>query len=209
MINNVDIPPNNYVYGIKFNTYIKYYKKSPLILLYNTDDRYIFNFLTDIWKTDLIHNDYIQIITIPSKVKIYYNGTNYYCNNITIKNNIHISDIINNPNYTEDIIKNYGMAIIHIHPLNRTQEIIKLAIKNDINAIVHCYMYENLDKELYKHPKFIKNMIGYIPEEIIEKLLNKKGMHKYLMNKEMIDNIPKEIIDKLQNKNFMKKYLMN
>ena len=116
---------------------------------------------------------------------------------------------LDNPNYTKEIIENYGMAIQYLHPLNRTPELIKLAINNDIHSLIHCEMYENLDKELYKHPEFIAKMINYIPEDIIEKLLNKKGMHKYLMNEKMINYIPKDIIEKFQEKKFIKKHLLN
>ncbi len=180
---SLTIPPKNYVYGVKFNTYIKKYKNEILILLWNNDNKIIFNFVSNIWYQIIINNEInFQIITIPSESKVYYDGKNYYTDNINIKKRKHFYDILYDPYYTEDIIKNYGMAIEYIHPIDRTNQLCQFAIKNNINSIIHCYMYDKLDKELYKHPHFIKEMIDYIPMEMIEKLQNKKRLKKYLEN---------------------------
>ena len=49
-----------------------------------------------------------------SETKIYYNGINYYCNNITFKKNIHISDLVNDVKYKVSIITHCGITIKYI-----------------------------------------------------------------------------------------------
>ena len=86
MLHNLIIQPNNYVYGLKFNTYLKKYDKTMLILLSEIDGKYTFNLASNIWKQININNKiHLQIITIPSESKIYYNGVNYYTDTINLK----------------------------------------------------------------------------------------------------------------------------
>ena len=153
-----------------------------LILLSEIDGKYTFNLASNIWKQININNKiHLQIITIPSESKIYYNGVNYYTDTINLKKIQHFCDILNDYRYTEDIIKNHGLSIEYLHPLKRTNELCKLAIQNNINSIIYCYMYENLDKELYKNPQFIQKMIQYIPLNMLNKIKNKKRTKNYLM----------------------------
>jgi len=178
----LDIPQKNYVYGKKFNTYIKHHTKTILILIHHPlDDIYVFNLLSNLYKTDYINQLYFQVITIPSSVKIYYDGSHYYCNNVNIKKKLTIEELVNNPLFTENIIKNRGMSIQYLDICSRTNTLMKLAIQNDINSIVYCQLYDNLSEELYKNPDFIYKMYDNIPLHILTSLSKKRNTKKYFI----------------------------
>lgn len=184
MSHYMTIPPKSYMYGVKFNTYIKKDKKEFLILLNQSDNKFVFNFVSNIWNQIVINEKMnFQIITIPSESKVFYDGQNYYTDTINLKHTKPFMEFFNDPKYTEIIIKFNGKCIRLLDITERLDRLCEMAIQNDINAIIYCPFYSDLYGWLYKYPYFIDEMTHPLPSKLIEKLVKNKRTKIYINKK--------------------------